>query len=168
MRDLAPGRIAGVGSLMIAALSVVYGLASAATLTLNDGSVIQGEIETLQNDVYTVETDSLGTVRVRKQDVRSIDHSDDSPRSSPARSRTNGSPPDQADLQAMQSRMMQNPNLFSMIEALQSDPEVQAVLSDPEIMSAVASGDFQTLMSHPKIIELTKNAQMREVIEAAR
>ena len=168
MRDLALGRITGFRSLTIAALVVVCGSASAATLTLNDGSVIQGDIKTLQNDVYTIETDSLGTVRVSKEEIRSIDLSVDSQRSSSSRTPVNGSSPDQADLQAMQSRMLQSPNLFSMIEALQSDPEIQAVLSDPEIMSALASGDLETLMNHPKIIALTRNAQMREIIEEAR
>ena len=108
MRDPAPGRIARVRSSTIVPLLIVCGSASAATLTLNDGSVIQGDITTLQNDVYTIETDSLGTVPVRKQEVRSIDHSDDSRQSSPARLRSSESPPDRADVQALQSRMMRS------------------------------------------------------------
>ena len=64
--------------------------------------------------------------------------------------------------------MMENPNLFSMIQALQSDPEVQAVLADPEIMSAMVSGNYEALMNHPKIIALTRNAKVREVIDEAR
>jgi hypothetical protein len=168
MRVLALRRTASVHSLILAAWLVVCGPASAETLTLNDGSVIQGDIKSLQNDVYTVETNSLGTVRVRKQDVRSIDHTDDAERSLPASRPGGGSPAGQADLQAMQSRMMQSPDLFSMIEALQNDPEVQAVLSDPETMRALASGDIATLMSHPGIIALTTNAQMREIIEEVR
>ncbi len=75
MRDFSFGDIAGVCLFVIATLLAPYGSASAATLVLKDGAVIHGEIETLQDDVYTVKTDSLGTVRVRKQDVRTIDHS---------------------------------------------------------------------------------------------
>ncbi len=161
MRDLVFGRIAGVCSFVIATLLVSYVSASAETLVLRDGTVIHGEIETLQDDVYTVETDSLGTVRVRKQDIRTIDHSDSSTIGSPVGS-TRGSPP---ELQTMQSRIMQSPNLLSMILGLQSDPDVQAVLADPEIMSALASGDYATLMNHPKIIALTSNAKVREVID---
>jgi len=164
MRDLVFGGIAGVCSFVIATLLVSYVSASAETLVLRDGTVIHGEIETLQDDVYTVETDSLGTVRVRKQDIRTIDHSDSSTIGSPVGS-TRGSPPKQAELQTMQSRIMQSPNLLSMILGLQSDPDVQAVLADPEIMSALASGDYATLMNHPKIIALTSNAKVREVID---
>jgi len=126
---------------------------------LKDGAVIHGEIETLQDDVYTVKTESLGTVRVRKQDVRTIDHSGEP---------TTESLPKQAELEAMQSRIVQNPNLLSMIKALQNDPEVQAILADPEIMSAMASGNYAALMSHPKIIALTDNVKVREVIDEAR
>jgi len=162
--DLVFGRIAGVCSFVIATLLVSYVSASAETLVLRDGTVIHGEIKTLEDDVYTVETDSLGTVRVRKQDIRTIDHSDSSAIGSPVGS-TRGSPPKQAELQATQSRLMQSPNLLSMILGLQSDPDVQAILADPEIMSALASGDYATLMNHPKIIALTSNAKVREVID---
>jgi len=166
--DLVFGGIAGVCSFVIATLLISYVSASAETLVLRDGTVIHGEIKTLEDDVYTVETDSLGTVRVRKQDVRTIDHSGGTTTESSVGSPTNGSSPDPTELRAIQSRIMENPGLISMIQALQSDPEVQAVLADPEIMSAMASGNYAVLMNHPKIIALTRNARIREVIDEAR
>ena len=62
---------------------------------------------------------------------------------------------------------MQSPDLLSMIQALQTLPELQAVLADPEIMNAVMSGNYAALMNHPKIIALTRNEKMREVIDEA-
>lgn len=165
MRGVAFAETARACSLAIVASLVTCGSASAETLMLNDGSVIRGDIKTLQDDVYTIETDSLGTIRVRKQDVRVIDRNDEAELGPPVLSSIDESPPEQADLQAIQSRMMQIPDLFSMIEALRSDPDMQAVLSDPEILNALASGDFATLMNNPKIIALTGNAKVRDVIE---
>ena len=165
MHGLAFGRTADILSLVIAALAVAGGPVSAATLVLKDGSVVHGEIKTLQDSVYTVETDALGTVRVRQQDIRSIDLSDESASGTPLSSSAGKSPAQQPEVQDLQSQMLQIPGLFSMIQALQSDPEVQAVLSDPEITSAVASGDFAKLMSNPKIIALLGNANVREVID---
>ena len=78
MRGRIFGGIAGVCSFVMVTLLGPYASASAETLMLRDGTVIHGEIKALQDDVYTVETDSLGTVRVRKQDIRAIDHSDSS------------------------------------------------------------------------------------------
>ena len=168
MRDLAFGGRAGVCLLVMVTSLIPFGSGSAATVVLKDGAVIHGEIETLQDGVYTVETDSLGTVRVRKEDVRTIDHSRGPTMESSVGPSPSGSSPSPAELQALQSRLMQSPNLFSMIQALQSDPEVQAVLADPEVMSAMASGDYAKLMNHPKIIALTDNAKVREIVEEAR
>lgn len=159
MRHSAFGGAAGVLLFGLAALLAPYGAVSAATLVLKDGAVIHGEIETLRDDVYTVRTETLGTVQVRKQDVRTIDHGGESAAESS---------PESAELQAMQLRMAQNAELLPMIQALQSDPEVQAVLADPEIVSAIASGNYAVLMNHPKIIALTRNAKMREIIDQAK
>jgi hypothetical protein len=154
----------GIGGVLLVITAALYvpQAVYAATLVLKDGAVIHGEIETLQGDVYTVKTALLGTVRVRKQDVRSIDHGGEPTEPS------GGSSPARADLEAMQSRMLQSPGLLSMIQSLQSDPEVQAVLADPEIVEALASGNYAVLMNHPKIIALTRNAKMREIIDEAR
>ena len=152
-------------SLVIAAGLFLVGAASAATIVLTDGSVVSGDIKSLQNDVYTIESGSLGTLRVRKEDIRSIELSDSSAVGAREQSSVNEPRIDSANMQAMQLRMMQNPNVFSLIQSLQSDPQVQALLSDPAIMSAVASGDIAALMNHPAIIALTNNPKFREVIE---
>jgi hypothetical protein len=138
---------------------------SAATLILTDGTVIHGDIKMLQDDVYTVETESLGTLRVNKKTVRTIEHGDDHPIGS---STSVSSSANAAELQAIQLRMLQTPDLLSMIQSLQNDPEVRAVLADPEIISALASGNLAALMNNSKIIALTSNANVREVIDEAR
>lgn len=167
MRELALSALIGV--LVVAGAMTPSASALAETLMLKDGTVVHGEIQALQDDVYTVKTDTLGTVRVHKRDVRSIDYSgSDSGIGSSAASSSNGSEPGLAELEAMQLRMMQDPNLLALIQALQSDPDVLSVLSDPEIMSAIAAGDYAALMNHPKIVALTRNPNMRALIDEAR
>jgi len=163
MRELTFSGISGVCLFAMVMLSAPYGSVSAATLVLKDGAVIHGEIKALQDDVYTVETDSLGTLRVPKHNVRTIDHGGEHAVELPA----NGSSAEQAELEAMQSRMLQNPNVLSMILSLQNNPQMQALLADPQIMSAIASGNYAALMNHPKIVALASNAKMREIIEEA-
>jgi len=167
MLDFSFGRITQVQLLFVVALLIGPGLGAAATLVLKDGAVIHGEIKTLQDEVYTVKTTSLGTVQVRKQDVRTIDHGGEPPSAQSVGLPTNGAATAKPDLQAIQSKVAENPDLISMIQALQDDAEVQAILADPEVMAAVAAGDYAALMNHPKIIALTSNAKVREVIEAA-
>lgn len=163
MGALTCSRVAGIVLSVMAAVSIPHGAASAATLVLNDGTVIHGEIKTLQDDVYTVETESLGTLLVRKNDIRTIDHGDKNTMGSP----TSGLSANATELQAIQLRILQNSGLLSLIQSLQNDPEVQAVLADPEIVSALASGNFAALMNNPKIIALTSNSNVRGVIDQA-
>lgn len=139
----------------------------AATIVLHDGSVIHGEVSRLQGGIYTIETDSLGTISVPKEDVRSIDLSNASQGQSSAPGSGATPPAAPMNLEAIQMQLMQNTDMFSMIQALQNDPQVLAVLSDPEVMNAMASGDINTLMNHPKIIALTQNPKVREIIEGA-
>ncbi len=149
-------------------LSLSADRVSAATLILKDGAVIHGEILRMSDGEYTVKTESLGTVRVRKDTIRTIDHSGSATLGSnrqamPATGQT--ASPEAGEIQALQNQMMQDPGMLSMVQALQNDPEIQAVLADPEIMRAMASGNYAALMNHPKIIALTRNAGVRQVIE---
>ena len=149
-----------------AASLALCGPLCAETLMLKDGGVIRGEILTLKDDVYVVKTESLGTVRVQKRDVRTIDSGDGAAPGLPAGATSAGPLPNPAELNAMQSLMMQNPDVMSMIDALQHDPEVQAVLADPQIKRALAAGDYAALMNHPKILALAHNTNVLEIVEA--
>jgi hypothetical protein len=141
------------------------GATFAATVVLRDGTVIHGEILLLQDDVYSVETDSLGTIRVRKQEVRSIDNGAEPTKGTSVESSTDASSPGSRELDATKSRIVQDPELLAAVLALQSDPDVLAVLADPEITKAIAAGDYAALLNNPKIVALMHNAKMREIID---
>jgi hypothetical protein len=151
-------------TLLVALFGLYVAHVSAATIVLNDGTVIRGEIESLRNDVYTVSTEALGNVRVRKDQIRRIDYEDNpSVSEAPPAGEASGLP----SFQSLQLQLMQSASVFSMIQALQSDPEIQAVMSDPEIASALAAGDFQSLLDNPKIQALAAHERIRAIIEAA-
>jgi hypothetical protein len=164
--------IAGAALIVTAASLATAGPAAAATVVLKDGTIIHGEIQSLQDDVYTVESPSLGTVHVRKQQVRTIDESDASPptssppSSSPADVPGLGSSSGQSALEVTRQQIIADPGLFSLVLSLQTDPDVQAILADPDIMKAITSGDYDALMHDPKIIALTQNPKVREIIDS--
>lgn len=147
------------GLLLLTGLLLALPVA-AATLVLKDGAVIHGEITSLENGVYRVNSPTLGKVRVRKVDVRTIDHSGGA-----TLGQNSQASPSSQEVQALQTQMMQDPNLMAKIQALQSDPQIQAVLSDPEIMRAIAAGDYGALLNHPKIQALSRNAGVRDIID---
>lgn len=153
-------RLPSLAGLLFLAGFFASGSAMGATLVLKDGAVIHGEITSLEDGVYRVNSPTLGKVRVRKVDVRTIDHSGGAASNvAPATGAT------QQEVQALQSQMMQDPNMMAKIQALQSDPQIQAVLADPEIMRAIASGDYGALLNHPKILALSRNAGVRDIIK---
>jgi len=160
MRRFAFGPGAAAGALAIGGLLAFAGASFAATITLKDGTVIQGAVASLHDGVYTIETDSVGTLHVRADQVRSIDDG----------SKAAGSPPVDVGslgagaLDAAKSRILQDPALLATVLSLQNDPDVLAVLSDAEIMKAIAAGDYAALLNNPKIVALINNAKMREII----
>ena len=164
MRSFTRGQTAS-HSFVVAGLLALSGASFAATVMLRDGTVIHGEIKSLQDDVYTVETDSLGTIRVRKQELRSIDEGGEPMSAAGVESSTHGSSPATGEFDATQSRIMQDPKLLATVLALQDDPDVMA---DPEIIKAMAAGDYSGLMNNPKIVTLMRNAKMREIIDGVR
>jgi hypothetical protein len=162
------GSSAAVRRFFVVAWLACSAAASAATVVLRDGTVIQGEVKSLQDGVYTIETASVGTVRVRAADVRSIDEEGKPPSASGA-----GQPPPTSSsgvdpLDAVKSQIAADPKVLAAVLALQNDPAVLAVFSDPEVMKAIAANDYAALTSNPKIVALMQNPKVREIIEALR
>jgi hypothetical protein len=160
-------RRALIRGLLVASCFVCCDVSYAATVVLRDGTVIQGEVKSLQDGVYTIETASVGTLRVRAENVRSIDADRPPSSASAAGQPAAGSSP--ADvLDAAQAQISADPKLLATVLALQSDPAVLAVLADPEITKALAAGDYSTLISNPKIVALMQNPKVREIIDSLR
>jgi hypothetical protein len=57
-------------------------------------------------------------------------------------------------VQAMQQRILADPDMASAVQALRDDPKVQALLSDPAITAALARGDMAALLNDPKVRDL--------------
>lgn len=123
--------------------------AEASTITLRDGSAITAEILSLNDGVYTVRSQTLGTVTLRQEDVRSV--------SSEAAAQA----PSQLD--AIEQRMTSDPETMSTISALQDSPEMKALLEDPEVLDALKSGNIQGLLSNPKLARLAADPRIQEI-----
>ncbi len=141
-------------ALLIGCVGTVFG----ATLKLADGTSLRGEVVSLSNDVYTIRSDSLGTVKVPAADVVSIRY---------GRSTTQDSSGAQAQVQQLQTQLAADATVMSMIGELQNDPQLQAILADPEIMRAVATGDLTTLMANEKFMAVMNNEKVRAITRQA-
>jgi hypothetical protein len=124
-------------------------------IVLKDGSRIHGEIISVENDLYRIESDSMGTILLGSNQIQSILSSQESG-SQPAE----GS---QSQMEQIQSSMMSNPDVMSSIFELQNDPAMQAVLADPEVMRAIQSFDLEALARNPKIKALMNDPRLKRI-----
>jgi hypothetical protein len=143
-------------------LLVLYSAASTAqtaTLQLNDGSSVVGEVRSLENGVYLIEGVSLGRVEISQDKVRSIQYG----ASSAALSGGTLSAQPALDVDALGASMMANPAILSIIQSLKTDPQFQSVIADPEIQRAINTGDYLSLMANPKILELINHNMVKAI-----
>lgn len=125
-------------------------------IELTDGSVITGEVVSLSKGTYTIRTDSLGLVTVEEAKIRSI-RAKGSPASVSTPSDAGGQE------QSLQKKMMSDPEIMSMIQSLQNDPDFKKILEDPELMRAVQSGDLAALTANPQFMKLLNNQKVQEI-----
>jgi hypothetical protein len=152
--------------LAAALLGFASGVLASPTIELKDGSRIEGEIQGIENGMYTVVSPSLGTVHVAQSNIVRIVYSGDT--SNKVDSAGKSSARDEAltrDIQQVQTRLAQDPAAVQSIMGMQSDPQIQAILSDPAIAKAIQEGDYQSLMGNPKIQALESNEYVKQLLQ---
>jgi len=144
----------------VVALSLVGGPARAGELReieLKDGSIITGEVVSLNNGIYTIKSGTLGTLKVEESKVRVIRPRSLSQGPGAAQNNTN------SDMQTLQNRMMSDQEIMGLIQSLQNDPDFKKLLEDPEIMKAVSTCDVTALTANPKFMKLLGNPAVQEI-----
>lgn len=125
-------------------------------IVLTDGSTIVGELVSLTNGIYTIKTATLGELKVEEARVEII-------RSNSGRMEGSDYAPGQQEILTIQQKMIADESVIQLILALQNDPDFQEVLQDESIMMAITSGDFNALMTNPKIVTLMNNSNVQEI-----
>jgi hypothetical protein len=152
--------------LAAALLGMASGAVASATIELKDGSRIEGEIQSIDNGVYTVRSPSIGTLHVAQSNIVRIVYGGDGSNASGSSGKSPAR--DDAvshDIQQLQARLAQDPGTMRSIMSLQSDPQIQAVLSDPVIAKAIEQGDYTSLLSNPKIQALESDEHLKQLLQ---
>ena len=123
-------------------------------IELTDGSSISGRVVALEDGVYTIESETLGSLYLPQSEVVSIR----SPQA--VRREFHGVAPG-FDPEALQNRILQDPEIMTDIMSLQQDRQIQAILSDPGILRSLQAGDISALTEDPRIIELLKHPRIK-------
>jgi hypothetical protein len=153
--------------------SALLGFASAVlaapTIELKDGSRIQGDIQSIDNGVYTVLSPSIGIVHIAQSNIARVVYSGDTSNAAGASGKSSARDGAMTqDIQQLQTRLAQDPRAMQSIMNLQSDPQVQAILSDPAIAKAIQDGDYMSLLGNAKIQALQNNERVKQLLQQVR
>jgi hypothetical protein len=121
-------------------------------IELTDGSTITGEVLSLANGVYTIKSDSLGTLKLEASKIRTIRTTS---------SGTKTAPPQ--EMKTLKEKMLSDKEIMDLILSLQSDPDFKKALEDPEILKAVSEGDISALTANSQFMKLLNNATVRKI-----
>ena len=145
----------------------VYSDQMISKIELNDGSVIEGEISSLDNGVYSVNTESLGKVEIDASKIRNIaTKNTGASLSIPAQAKTQIAASNEEfgpKMQRMQAKIAQDPEAMKTMAGMLSDPQFQEILNDPDIVNAVKTQDVNTLMQNDKFMGLIDNQNFLEL-----
>jgi hypothetical protein len=134
---------------------------AAETIVLIDGTRLSGKVLSMNNGVYTIDTTSLGKVRVKSSQVTSISSGDGN--SGSASATNEFSAIQDQTFQSLQSAISKDKDAMAAIMQLQNDPLMHAILADKEIMDAVAKGDYGALAENSKIQRLMNHQSVKSI-----
>jgi len=134
------------------------------SITMKDGTKVQGAIVGIEDGKYIVESPALGKLQLNQNDVVSIISS--SGKTVEASSIV-GSSREEAvvDIQSVQSKIMADPEIMADIQAIASDPEMVALVTDPDFMKAIQSRNMSAVKADPHTAQLMNNPRIKALIE---
>jgi hypothetical protein len=124
--------------------------AESTEIVLVDGTVVHGTLNSLADGVYTINANTLGTLRIEAAKVKSI-RAESIPGAGPEA------------LQSLQKRMAGDAAVMDLVKSLQRDPDFQAILTDQEILRAITAGDLSSLGNNQKLMNLMNKPTVREI-----
>jgi len=148
--------------LFLFGLSTIGYCGQLSKIELTDGSIIQGEVVSFVNGIYTLNTNSFGQLKVDAAKIRKIESP--GPYSPPA-AEIDSLPMANVNSQmdSVKNQIVNNPEISKTVAGLVADPQFQEILKDPEIVKAVNSKDIKALMSNEKFMGLVNNPKVQEI-----
>jgi len=131
-------------------------------ITLIDGSVLKGKVIQLQDNIYTIETTTLGQVDIPESNILSI-ASPEAANTQDQQSNENQNTQKaqlQKQAQQMQGNILSNPELMTDIQNIINDEEIQATLSDPKLLNDILSYDQEKIQQNENVQNLMQNPKM--------
>ena len=148
-----------------------------ASIKLNDGTTVRGQVKGLKDGFYLIETVSLGELKVSAQRIVGISYEPPAAtrEATPAKPKPAAAAPlqpklpppgagfDNDQMQSLMQQMLGNPEVMKLMEQLSQDPAVQKMVTDPELQKAIEGGNYLQLLQHPSIRTLLDNPTVKQI-----
>jgi hypothetical protein len=135
-------------------------------ITLQDGSVLKGEVIQLSDGIYTLETSTLGRMTIPESDILSITSAAiDTPQDQGANSSDlTRKEQIKSQVQAIQGNILSDPQLMTELQNVVSDAEVQKMLSDPKLLDDVRTYDPEKIQNNDSVQDLIQNPKVQDLM----
>lgn len=140
------------------------------TITLQDGSVLKGEVLGMADGEYVIKTSGLGIVNVSQSTILNIsagpsqNPSLEETQKLPAINSLNGMEPAMAQqLQLLQGKMLGDQNIMLSIHKLLEDPKLAAVFSNPKLLTDIMNNPA-AVQQNAEVQKLLTNPQFQELL----
>ncbi|MCK5684640.1 hypothetical protein KAJ27_10980 [bacterium] len=144
-------------------------------IVMTDGSIITGEIISINDGECIIKSASLGKLTIDSDKIETIRKKGSKSKTAADSLTEYGKTYDttvtsqgnkmktSAGINSLKSSLMSDPDSLGAIMSVQNDPDMQAVLNDPNVMNLIKSGNVDSLMTNPKIIQLMNNPAINNI-----
>lgn len=152
-----------ISCLFFLGISLVAYCGNLSRIVLTDGSVIQAEVVSYENGVYTLRAGSLGEIKLEEAKIRKVEVIDSNIKPSDKVSEATNIEAIRAEAEKLRPKITGNRDIMNTVEGLRNDPQFQDTMNDPEILNAVESDDYLTLMTNEKFKKLMEHPKVKEI-----
>lgn len=129
---------------------------------LFDGSLIYAEMLSFEDGVYTLKSESLGTIRIDESNIQSIHHAGVVKAGITAEDLANVSTGEL--IKAIKERLIGENDTGGAMLSFLRDPDLQEIINDPDIMKAIEAGNIQAVITNPKCMKLMSKPAVKDFI----
>ena len=143
-------------------------------ISLHDGTLLRGRLISVQNGTYVIQTEHLGEIRVKPEDIQSISSEKfQREERNPIRAQTPGKSGSLGmeilnspnAMQAVQQTLLSDPQIFTLIQDLMQDPEVLKIIQESNLMDDISTMDPATIQQNPDFQRLLQNPKIQKIIQ---
>ena len=150
--------------LFFALNSATYG-AQPSKIELTDGSIINGEIISYSNDIYTINSPTFGEIKIESAKVAKIESLKYALPNNSISPAAQNNIPTPSQISNYGQNLINDPENAAIIEGMAINSGLQELANDLQVREAAKTGDIQALLKNPKFMNMVSSPEMQEALK---